>query len=139
MEERFSTALNRLKNQDELDKYVEEWTCRHDNYEVMYILQKEGVASGPVLDQRDAFHDAHLVNRGFFEMVRHREAGTHLYPGMLWKMSATPLSIRKPPPCLGEHNSYVFKEVLGMSDEKIAELEKEKIIGGDEFICESIF
>jgi crotonobetainyl-CoA:carnitine CoA-transferase CaiB-like acyl-CoA transferase len=138
-EDRFSTALNRLKNQDELDKYIEEWTCRHDNYEVMFLLQKEGIAAGPVLDNRDAFHDAHLVSRGFFERVSHREAGTHLYPGMLWKMSETPISIRKPPPCLGEHNSYVFKEVLGMSDEKIAELEKEKIIGGDEFICESIF
>ena len=54
-------------------------------------------------------------------------------------MNATPLSIRKPPPCLGEHNNYVFKEVLGMSNEEIAELEKEKLIGGDEFICESIF
>jgi crotonobetainyl-CoA:carnitine CoA-transferase CaiB-like acyl-CoA transferase len=138
-EERFSKALNRLKNQDELDKYIEEWTCRHDHYEVMYILQKEGIAAGPVLDQRDAFHNAHLVNRGFFEMVSHREAGTHLYPGMLWKMSETPLSIRKPPPCLGEHNNYVFKEVLGMSNEEIVELEKEKLIGGDEFICESIF
>jgi crotonobetainyl-CoA:carnitine CoA-transferase CaiB-like acyl-CoA transferase len=138
-EERFSKALNRLKNQDELDKYIEEWTCRHDHYEVMYILQKEGIAAGPVLDQRDAFHNAHLVNRGFFEMVSHREAGTHLYPGMLWKMSETPLSIRKPPPCLGEHNNYVFKEVLGMSNEEIIELEKEKLIGGDEFICESIF
>jgi crotonobetainyl-CoA:carnitine CoA-transferase CaiB-like acyl-CoA transferase len=54
-------------------------------------------------------------------------------------MSETPISIRKPPPCLGEHNDYVFKQVLGMSDEEIAELEKEKLIGGDEYICESPF
>ena len=138
-EERFSTTLLRLENQDELDKYLEEWTCHHDNYEVMYILQKEGVAAGPVLDQRDALHDAQLASRGFFETVTHREAGSHLYPGMLWKMSETPISIRKPPPCLGEHNDYVFKQVLGMSDEEIADLEKEKLIGGDEYICESPF
>jgi crotonobetainyl-CoA:carnitine CoA-transferase CaiB-like acyl-CoA transferase len=105
----------------------------------MYILQKEGVAAGPVLDQRDALHDAQLASRGFFEAVTHREAGSHLYPGMLWKMSETPISIRKPPPCLGEHNDYVFKQVLGMSDEEIADLEKEKLIGGDEYICESPF
>jgi crotonobetainyl-CoA:carnitine CoA-transferase CaiB-like acyl-CoA transferase len=138
-ERRFSTPLNRLKNQDELDKYIEEWTCRHDNYEVMYILQRAGIAAGPVLDQRDAFHDAQLTSRGFFEQVSHREAGTHLYPGMLWKMGKTPISIRKPPPCLGEHNDYVFKEVLGMSDDEVAELEKDKLIGGDEYLIESIF
>lgn len=138
-EERFSTTLRRLENQDELDKYIEEWTCNHDNYEVMYILQKEGVAAGPVIDQRDALHDAQLTSRGFFELVSHREAGTHLYPGMLWKMGKTPLNIRKPPPCLGEHNDYVFKHVLGMSDDEIAELEKEQLIGGNEYVCESPF
>ena len=74
-----------------------------------------------------------------FEVVSHREAGTHLYPGMLSKMSKTPLGIRKPPPCLGEHNDYVFKEVMGTSDDEIAELEKEQLIGGDEYVVESIF
>lgn len=138
-EERFSTSKGRLENQDELDKCIEEWTCCHDNYEVMYILQKEGVAAGPVIDQRDAYHDAQLQCRGFFEVVSHREAGTHLYPGMLYKMGKTPLSIRKPPPCLGEHNDYVFKDVIGMSDDEIAELEKEQLIGGDEYLIESIF
>jgi len=138
-DERFSTVTGRIENQDEMDKYIEEWTCRHDHYEVMYILQKEGVAAGPVLDQRDAYHDAHLQCRGFFELVSHREAGTHLYPGMLFNMDKTPLNIRKPAPCLGEHNDYVFKEVIGMSDGEIAELEKEQIIGGDEYIVESFF
>jgi len=138
-EERFSTSRGRLENQDELDKCIEEWTCCHDNYEVMYILQKEGVAAGPVIDQRDAYHDAQLQCRGFFEVVSHREAGTHLYPGMLYKMGKTPLSIRKPPPCLGEHNDYVFKDVIGMSDDEITELEKEQLIGGDEYLIESIF
>ncbi len=138
-EERFSTMAGRLENQDELDRYIEEWTCRHDHYDVMYILQKEGVPAGPVLDDRDAYHDAQLQCRGFFEVVSHREAGTHRYPGMLWKMGKTPLSIRKPPPCLGEHNDHVFKDVIGMSDDEIAELEKEQIIGGDEYLVESIF
>ena len=54
-------------------------------------------------------------------------------------MGKTPISIRKPPPCLGEHNDYIFKDVLGMSDGEIAELEKDKLIGGDEYLVESIF
>lgn len=138
-DERFSTALGRLEHHDEIDKSLEEWTSCHDNYDVMYILQKQSVPAGPVMDQRDAYHDAQLQCRGFFEVVNHREAGTHRYPGMLWKMSGTPLSIRKAPPCLGEHNDYVFKDVIGMSDDEIAALEKEQIIGGDEYLIESPF
>jgi crotonobetainyl-CoA:carnitine CoA-transferase CaiB-like acyl-CoA transferase len=138
-EEKFSSLDARLENQDELDTHIEEWTSRHDHYEVMFILQKEGVAAGPVMDQRDAFHDAQLQCRGFFETVKHREAGTHRYPGMLFKMNGTPLGIRRPPPCLGEHNDYVFRDVIGMLDEEISELTGRQIIGGDEYVTGSIF
>ncbi len=133
-DKRFLTLSGRLENQDEIDKHIEEWTELHDHYDVMFILQKEGVPSGPVIDNRDAFHDAQLISRGFFEVVHHREAGTHMHPGMLWKMDKTPCRIHHPAPCLGEHNDYVFKEVLGMSDDEIAELEKDNIIGGDEYL-----
>jgi len=138
-DDRFATLAGRLQNHDELDKYIEAWTCSHDNYEAMLILQQEGVPAGPVLDHRDAYHDAQLLSRGFFEVVSHREAGTHLYPGMLFNMDKTPLSIRKPPPCLGEHNDYVFRDVIGMSDDEIAALEEKQVIGGDEYIQQSIF
>ncbi len=133
-EDRFSTMKGRLENQDDLDRLIEEWTSCHEHYEAMYILQKEGVAAGSVLDSRDIFHDPQLNSRGFFEAARHREAGTHLNPGMLWKMSRTPLNIRRPAPCLGEHNDYVFKDVIGMSSEEIAELEAEQLIGGEEYV-----
>jgi len=75
-----------------------------------------------------------MVERGFFELVNHREAGTHRYPGMMFKMDRTPLEIRRPPNCLGEHNDYVFREVLGMSDDEIAELEQAQAIGGEEYV-----
>jgi crotonobetainyl-CoA:carnitine CoA-transferase CaiB-like acyl-CoA transferase len=45
-----------------------------------------------------------------------------------WRLSDNPTEIRLRSPLLGEHNSYVFKELLGMSDEEIARLEAEKVI-----------
>jgi crotonobetainyl-CoA:carnitine CoA-transferase CaiB-like acyl-CoA transferase len=36
-----------------------------------------------------------------------------------------------PPVRLGEHNEYVYKQVLKVSDEEYAELEKEGHIGMD--------
>ncbi len=57
--------------------------------------------------------------------------GTHLYPGMTWKMSKTQGSIRKPPVRLGEDNEYVYKTLLGVSNEEYAELENEEHIGMD--------
>jgi crotonobetainyl-CoA:carnitine CoA-transferase CaiB-like acyl-CoA transferase len=36
-------------------------------------------------------------------------------------MSKTPRVIDRPSPCVGEHNEYVFKELLGMTDDEIAD------------------
>jgi crotonobetainyl-CoA:carnitine CoA-transferase CaiB-like acyl-CoA transferase len=54
-----------------------------------------------------------------------------MFPGMMWKYSKTPMNIRIAPCMLGEHNDYVFKEVIGMTDEEIKKLEaQDHIIGG---------
>ena len=128
-EEQFSNPYNRRENQDALDKLVEAWTVQHDKYDVMHLLQKKGVPAGPVMNSADSYSDPHLKARGFFEKVTHEDAGTHLYPGMAWKLSKTPLSIRRPPMRLGEHNEYVYKHILGVSDEEYAELVEQGEIG----------
>jgi crotonobetainyl-CoA:carnitine CoA-transferase CaiB-like acyl-CoA transferase len=38
--------------------------------------------------------------------------------GVRIKLSDTPGRIRRPAPIMGEHNEYVFKKLLGMSDEE---------------------
>jgi crotonobetainyl-CoA:carnitine CoA-transferase CaiB-like acyl-CoA transferase len=130
-EERFSSQIKRWKNQDELEKFIESWTRDKEDYEVMYLLQKEGVPSSPVMDEIQYFNDPHLKERGFFEEVTHADCGTHLYPGVPWKMSKTPSSIRKPPCRLGEHNEYVYKKLLGFTDNEYNELVKDGHIGMD--------
>jgi crotonobetainyl-CoA:carnitine CoA-transferase CaiB-like acyl-CoA transferase len=133
-DKRFSDVLGRWKNQDELDRLIEEWTNRHDKYETMIVFQKEGVPALPVIGARDAHHDPQLTARGFLEVISHRETGVHLYPGFQWKYSKTPMRVRRPPVCLGEHNEYVFREVLHMAEDEKAELEAKQIIGGDAFV-----
>ncbi|MFC2033235.1 CaiB/BaiF CoA transferase family protein [Chloroflexota bacterium] len=121
-EERFSVAYNRWQNQDALDKLIEEWTSKQYKYDVMKLLQKEGVPAGPVLNAADVYNDPHYQARGFFEKVAHPDAGTHLYPGATWQLSKTPIKILRPGIIFGEDNEYVYKHVLGVSDEEYAEL-----------------
>ncbi len=128
---RFADALGRWQHHDELDRRIEEWTVQHDSFSVMFMLQKEGVAAGPVEHPDDAYVDPQMKDRGFFEEVTHPECGTHTYPGIPWKMDYTPNRVRKPPPRLGEDNEYVYRQVLGVSDEEYAELEREGHIGMD--------
>jgi crotonobetainyl-CoA:carnitine CoA-transferase CaiB-like acyl-CoA transferase len=36
-------------------------------------------------------------------------------------LSKTPRDLHMPSPCVGEHNEYVFKDLLKMTDEEIAD------------------
>ena len=130
-DQRFADSLNRDHHQDDMDTLIEEWTSQNNHYDLMFRLQKEGVPAGPVIFEDDAYTDPHLKERNFFQKVTHEECGTHMYPTFGFRMSRTPNSIRRPPVRLGEHNEYVYKEVLKVSDEEYRQLEEEGHIGMD--------
>jgi crotonobetainyl-CoA:carnitine CoA-transferase CaiB-like acyl-CoA transferase len=131
MAEDFSDHISRYRNHDALDQYITEWTSRRDHREVMELLQSAGVAAVAVLDQRDAYDDPHLKSRGAFEEAYQEDTGTHMYPGAPYKMSESPVQIRRGPVRLGEDNEYVYKTLLNVSDKEYQELESAGHIGMD--------
>ena len=48
--------------------------------------------------------------------------------GPPFRLSKTPGRLRSPAPCLGEHTHQVAKEILGLSDDEIAELTVEQVL-----------
>jgi len=128
-EPRFADAVNRYQNQDEMDKLIEAWTVQHTHYEVMQLLQSAGVPAGPVLDAEELLAEPHLNARGYYETMPHKVAGSFREIGPFALFSRTPLHIRLPAPCFGEHNQYVLGQLLGMTADEIAVLKQENIIG----------
>jgi crotonobetainyl-CoA:carnitine CoA-transferase CaiB-like acyl-CoA transferase len=127
--EHFSDPLSRWQNHDEMDRLIQEWTSEHEQHEAMEILQAAGVGAGACLNSQEILNDHHLKERDFFWLVTSPDTGTYPLVGPIMKLSETPATLRLPPPTLGEHNEYILGEILGMSDEEIASLKKEKIIG----------
>ena len=127
----FRDPIVRYERHDEIDEQISQWTRSLEPQQVMRLLQEKGVAAGPVMDQRDAYADPHLNERGAFEEAYQEDTGRHLYPGAPYKMSETPSKIRRGPVRLGEDNKYVYQELLGYSAEEYAVLEEEGHIGMD--------
>jgi len=127
-DERFSTNLNRIQNQDELDKLVEGWTINHAAYEVMETMQKAGIAAGPSLRPEQLVTDPQLKARGFFMETDHPEVGKEQFARMPWIAGASPNMTSRPPPRPGEHNSYVFGKLLGIHEDEIRRLTEERVI-----------
>lgn len=128
-DEKFADQLSRLKNQDKLDRHIEEWTTQIAPYEAMFTLQRAGVAAGVVLTNAEVFEDWQNQARNFYQSIEHAEVGPRRHPCIGWVMSKTPRYIRRAAPCLGEHNEYILGEILGLSKKEIAELETDRIIG----------
>ena len=122
-EPRFSTLLARKQNEAELDRQVEEWTINHSAEEVMSLMQAAGVAAGVLQTSQDLMeHDPQLEHLHFFQEVDHPEAGKErCLPPSSFLLSKSAYEVR-PAPLMGGDNDYVLKEILGLSDDEIAEM-----------------
>ena len=129
---RFDNLLTRIKNHDELDNIIKDWTTGYKKYQLMEMMQAVGIPAGPVFNGRDTHLDPHFKSRGFLEEVTYPEergVGTRPFIGRPYKMSKSPIRIKGPAPALGQHNAPVLKALLGMDPEYYSALENEGIIG----------
>jgi crotonobetainyl-CoA:carnitine CoA-transferase CaiB-like acyl-CoA transferase len=116
---RFSTMVARKENEDELDRFVEEWTKERSPEEVMMKMQQEGVPAGIVQDAEDMLdRDPHMKDRGYYVYLDHPEAGRIANDGPPFRLSVTPGQLKRAAPLMGEHTEYVCQEILGMSEEE---------------------
>ena len=134
----YDTRIGRLRNQDALDVAVGQWTQRQDPSSLMDALQNAGVPAGIVSQGRDLHDSGHLKSRDFYQDTRYWEAergtkATEWAEGesVSWsipaKMSETPIAFGKYSN-IGEDNSYVFGELLGMPTEEIERLEEAGVV-----------
>jgi len=117
-ESRFSTLRGRKNNEEELNRLVEEWTINFTAEQVMSMMQAVGVAAGVVQNAEDLYNDPQLRYRNFFWVMDHLEIGSFSHQGEPSVLSKTPAQPRIPAACLGEHNEYVCREFLGISEEE---------------------
>ena len=80
------------------------------------------------MSNKDMFESRHLKERGFTAEVEHPVVGKHVTINPPWKFGETPAGIRRQAPLIGEHNEYVFGELMGMNNQEIAALVKEEVI-----------
>ncbi len=125
---KFATLSGRQENEAELDGLIGEWTRNFAAEQVMSLLQSRGVAAGVVQTCEDLYHDPQLKYRRHFQLVKHPEIGEHYYETPSFKLSRTPAEISMPAPCLGQHNEYVYTQILGMTDEEFLELLNEGVL-----------
>jgi benzylsuccinate CoA-transferase BbsF subunit len=119
---KYATLEQRKKNENELEKLVTAWTLQHTPAEVEQLLQKAGVPANVVEKPSDIYQDPQIAHRQYFTPLEHSFMGQQKYEAQAcFILSKTPRALDKPSPCIGEHNEYVFKELLKMTDDEVAD------------------
>jgi len=125
---RFATQGARLEHSEELDRLVEAWTVTQEAEAAADTLQRAGVPAGVVQNCLDLHQDPRLEAWGMFQYLEHKEMGPSPYEGHQFHLSKTPGELRWAAPVMGQHNEYVFKDILGLSQAEITRLTDEKVI-----------
>lgn len=124
----YATGLGRWRDQDQLDAHIQAWTLDKPSGELRDLLQRHGVAGMPSLKAGDLFNDPHVVARGAVTEIEHPVLGTRKTITPPWKFSESPAGVLRTAPLLGEHNDYVFCDLLGLSPDELKNLICEKVV-----------
>jgi crotonobetainyl-CoA:carnitine CoA-transferase CaiB-like acyl-CoA transferase len=125
---RFANDDLRAVNGDVLNARMQAWCDGKSIAEAVAALDAARIPASPLLSPQEAIDDPHVRAMGFLQPVD--------YPGLPrpapvietpFRMSATPGSIRRPPPTLGEHTDELLGE-LGCDAAAIADLRAREIV-----------
>ena len=119
-----ATPRSRFENKEMCDNAIKEWLAKYDKFTAMDILCKADIPAGALLSVDDITNDQQYYDRGMMVEIEHPQLGKVKLPGFAPKLSENHIEYECSP-ALGGSNEEIYKGLLGMSDEKLAEL-KEK-------------
>ena len=117
-----ATLEGRRAHHDELDGLLASWAGARGLDDAVEALRGVAVPVAPARDPRLASAHPQFVSRGYHEMVDHPVAGVLPIPTLPLRAEGVDRWITSPAPTFGQHTDQVLAEVLGLSDEALAEL-----------------
>jgi benzylsuccinate CoA-transferase BbsF subunit len=129
LDPKFATPERRHAMREVLDGIISQWCATLDADETAEKLQEAGIPAHVSWNTEDIVHDPHLRHRGAIVQVREadgRERAAVGFPACFAK--SKDVGIDRGTPDLGEHESYVYGELLGIGTKEYNELVADGII-----------
>ncbi len=115
-------------NEGALAATLAETFAKLDRANALAALNQARVPATQVNHFRDLFEDSQVLANDLIAELPHSDWGNVKQTGMLMKFSATPGTIERSGPRLGEHTDEILREYLGYRPDKIAALRAAGII-----------
>ena len=120
-DERFRAPWDRKAREEELAALLEETFSTQDTEHWLELLDGAGVVAGPIYNMEQVYRDPQVLARDMLVDTEDPELGTIHNIGVPVKLSATPGSIRRRAPALGEHSGQILLD-HGFTQSEVDEL-----------------
>lgn len=126
---RFSTGAARVAHWTELMTIIEQWTEKRTGVAIEAVMDANGVPCSRFLTVADAMKDPQLSERGSLSRIKDG-AGEFLVPNAPFQFTM-PTAAGPAVSRLGADSREVLSGLLGLTVEKIEELQRQGILGRD--------
>lgn len=123
-----SSLLARRAHEDEIEERLARWTRTQTATAVARRLQAAQVHAAVVASIANVLADEQLGHRRFWQRREHPVLGDFAFETVGFTLPETPVEVERPNPCLGEHNEYVLKGLLGLSEREYDRLVADQAI-----------
>ncbi|WP_372839898.1 CaiB/BaiF CoA transferase family protein [Phaeovulum sp.] len=124
---RYRTNSDRVAHRAEVDAAVGAWFAARSKAEAMEVLTRAEVTAAPLYEVSDICTDPHFIDRGVFLDLPDEEIGTTTQHAPIPRLSASPASLRKPAPALGQDTDAALA-AAGFDAAAIADLRRKGIV-----------
>ena len=111
---RYSTPMDRVQREAEVDAIIAAWTRTQSKHAAMRSVGEAGIPAGAVLDTMELQNDASFEQRGIMQVMKHPVHRDFKMPGWPVRVDGKP-PLLTPSPMLGEHTEAVLGEWLGLN------------------------
>ncbi|HEY5579536.1 MAG TPA: CoA transferase [Rhodoferax sp.] len=127
-DERFKTNLNRSANREILVPEIRRELLSRKRKDLLDRLTRAGIPCGEVAGLHEALTSKRAIDAGLVTTMPHPEAGSVHVLASPYRFDGVRLPVRSAPPQLGEDTKQVLQTLLGMSDEKVSQLEASGVV-----------
>jgi crotonobetainyl-CoA:carnitine CoA-transferase CaiB-like acyl-CoA transferase len=124
----FSSAGERVKRAELIDRPVSQWIRARPFSEVEAGFQAAGAALAPVYDIEALMHDPHVLARDVITTIEDEDLGPLKMQNLFFRLSGTPGSIRHGGRRLGQDTAQVLAELADVDAAQLGALRERGVI-----------
>ncbi len=125
----FDTATGRQQQHDFIDHELQAFLQDKELSTILSDWERQSIPVAPVARSTQTYQHPQMIARHYLEEIEHPIVGKHLFVTTPFRFKSVDKWLHKPAPVVGEDNHAILRNIIGLTDSEIEQLEQQEVIG----------